>query len=305
MTMSLNLSLKSDNILWLVQGGLGNQLSQYLIVSYLSKKLGRQLFLNDSLLTSYSRQLRGITSRSLSSLVLSQNINQFHCGLIDRIKIRFFIRFNQYLKSSNILSDDLLLNLDRISQITDTITPTSPSFICKFHGYTSLLFDQLLENEWSSLNHLIDQQAYPVPSNSSACIHIRAGDYLNHPYFISLNAAYYSRAICHLNKLGISKFTVFTDSREHASSILNNINFQHLLFDDYSSSESTFCQISRYKYIITANSSFSSIAAYLAQIYFGFNDSVIIAPRYWTNSTSLNQHKSHQSSPSFIQIDNG
>ena len=42
------------------------------IVSYLSKKLNRQLYLNDSLLNSHLRQFRGITPRSLSSLFSSK-----------------------------------------------------------------------------------------------------------------------------------------------------------------------------------------------------------------------------------------
>ena len=105
------------------------------------------------------------------------------------------------------------------------------------------------------------------------------------------------RAISHLNKLGINKFTVFTDSREHALFVLSDIDSQYLSFDDYSSSESTFCQISRYKYIITANSSFSFNRCLFSSDVFGFNDTVIIAPKYWTHYTSLNQQKAHQSSP--------
>ena len=112
-------------------------------------------------------------------------------------------------------------------------------------------------------------------------IHIRGGDYLTIPlHNIALNS-YYRKSVAHMKKLGITKFSVFTNDKPHAlrhEFLKDDIDYE---FVDAPELESlvlmTECRAG-----ICANSSFSWWGAYLNR------SRPICMPSVWFNSRDIN-----------------
>jgi hypothetical protein len=107
-------------------------------------------------------------------------------------------------------------------------------------------------------------------------LHIRGGDYVNHPIHDVKLADYYMKSIAHMKSLGITKFSVFTNDRTYAlqQGFLNDIDYE---FVDANELESLVL-MSECRAGICANSSFSWWGAYLNR------DRPICMPSKWFNS---------------------
>ena len=113
----------------------------------------------------------------------------------------------------------------------------------------------------------------------SVGIHIRGGDFLNHPGFSLCKKQYYSKAIDLLaEKKGENKenfhFWVFTDDREFAKKILGNLRYSFI--PEGSSGEDLFL-MSHCRNLIISNSTFSYWGALLN----GTSNKTIISPKYY------------------------
>jgi hypothetical protein len=112
-------------------------------------------------------------------------------------------------------------------------------------------------------------------------IHIRGGDYLTIPlHNINLDS-YYRKCVAHMKKLGITKFTVFTNDKAHAlrHEFLKDVDYE---FADDASELESLVLMSECRAGICANSSFSWWGAYLNR------SRPICMPSVWFNSGSIN-----------------
>jgi hypothetical protein len=112
-------------------------------------------------------------------------------------------------------------------------------------------------------------------------IHIRGGDYVNHPLHDVKLAKYYQRCIEKVqNEYGIKKFSIFTNDKPYAlrQEFMKNIDYE---FVDANELESLVL-MSECKAGICANSSFSWWGAYFNR------DRLICMPSKWFNDPNIN-----------------
>jgi hypothetical protein len=109
---------------------------------------------------------------------------------------------------------------------------------------------------------------FPYEYKDRVAIHVRRGDYLNHPTkhpVVNLN--YIAQAIHKMNARGNTKFLVFSDGMDWCREHINSIVFKDSQFE-YSEGRTTIEDLtfmSHCKHQIIANSTFSWWAAWLNQ----------------------------------------
>ena len=126
-------------------------------------------------------------------------------------------------------------------------------------------------------------------------IHIRGGDYVNHPLHDVKLAKYYQRSIEKVqNEYGIKKFSIFTNDKPYAlqQEFIKNIDYE---FVDANELESLVL-MSECKAGICANSSFSWWGAYL-------NPSrPICMPSKWFNDPGMNVSGYHFPGVTIVEV---
>jgi hypothetical protein len=134
------------------------------------------------------------------------------------------------------------------------------------HNYIPRVFRQML-----TLPEVDDSKV-----RDTCFLHIRGGDYVNHPLHDVKLDPYYGRCIALMKEKGITKFSVFTNDKEYATSrdFLKDIDYA---FVDAPEIE-TLVLMSKCKAGICANSSFSWWGAYLTP------DRPICMPAKWFNN---------------------
>ena len=111
------------------------------------------------------------------------------------------------------------------------------------------------------------------------CVHMRFGDYSRDPdgYHPCPSTEYYREALTHIPK-GTQIF-LFSDDPDEAVKKMNPITKNYMLMDmDYIDS---FRMMKRCKHFVTANSSYSLMAAILSE----YKDKVVVCPKNWFGPT--------------------
>ena len=143
--------------------------------------------------------------------------------------------------------------------------------------YREKLYDAILLN----YNHPLESHQHC----KSGVIHVRRGDYFsreNISRYGVCDADYFQRGISFLrDSHGVKYFKIVSDDPDWCSKNIKGV-------DEYSGSKdelSDFIEISRYKYKIISNSSFSAWAAY-----FGPDNGVVVAPKFWESGLASLSH---------------
>ena len=272
----------------LYSGGLGNQLLQLSAHSFLSKSLSADVTPNTIWF--------GLNKGQRRDFLLSRlfDPNQLHrLGFRDQ-QLTFFcsqehfhqpIRFlclNIYYYLFNLLAVD--------TSVTSNLTFLSlPKYSLGFKGawHTSDFISKLVFNELPRILAESNQFKLLVTSakdlydfNSTACIHMRFGDYLGNNRYVQLSqSSYYVSAVNILRDLSeVTQFLVVTDDINRAKSFISS-SFSGLSFHFISSLSplSDFAVLSASKYLITANSTFSLTASSIPSRFNG----TIVYPYAW------------------------
>lgn len=119
-----------------------------------------------------------------------------------------------------------------------------------------------------------------VAACESVAIHIRRGDYMNHPAIGCLGASYYARAIEWLSaRIERPKFFVFSDDPAAARELLKGViaEFEVVKAEPQASPSADLFVMAACKHFITANSTFSWWGAWLSRN----REKKVIAPAHW------------------------
>lgn len=120
-------------------------------------------------------------------------------------------------------------------------------------------------------------------------VHVRRGDYVSDPdaaaVMGTLPMSYYRSAIDHMKALGFSRFVVYSDDKEWASANLLPLDAQISMAQSHPSSD--FVNMSKSSALITANSSFSWWAAFVASS----SGSEVVAPKRWFADETLHSNR--------------
>ena len=124
-------------------------------------------------------------------------------------------------------------------------------------------------------------------SHETVSVHIRRGDYLNHPVFANCcDVNYYMRAIEHFQKQDARySFVFFSDDIEWCKSMFSELSDTR--FVDWNTGENSYLDLylmAQCKHNIIANSSFSWWGAFLNRN----TDKQVILPAKWCNNTDGN-----------------
>lgn len=252
-----------------LQGGLGNQLTQYVYALHLSQLLCLPLRITDCLFSSRLRRLRRITPRSLSPLFYSKSVPM---PVLITLLHRLLFRISQNFFS-------LPHHITHMNQVSLS-TPTSCFFSYYIKGYfmeDSIYHDPKYLEYWSSLFttlqlHTCTQKSFQF--DDSICLHVRRGDLASLDRVHNDNR--YKVAECNdyltaINDLlsqtnqSISNIHIFSDDpywvrKNLIPSLQKSFPFLQTCFSTYGSALDDLYVMSHYSFFIGTFSSFLNSA---------------------------------------------
>ncbi len=266
-----------------VIGGLGNQMFQICFYQWLKKQfphfyvsIDLQSYAHYTLHDGYLMDQIFQTNAVVADANTLRKVGEFQKGILYRIKRKLGI--------SN----------SKIWEETEDI---------RFQFHDANIFNdahQYLDGYWQSvqypqsLGNTKDLFRFPdftdeknlemqalMQSSNAVSIHVRRGDYVNHPKYKDIcNAEYYARALDYLNaQFSDLRFFVFSNDIPWCQ---ENLPIRDAVYVNYNSGKDSFKDMqlmSLCKHHIIANSSFSWWGAYLSQ-----EKGVTIAPQRWKNN---------------------
>ena len=253
----------------LIQGGLGNQLLQWVLASTLATRQQRELRIDGTLMRSWSRSRRGLSQRQISPLLGSAD-KAWHHWLLARA-----LRRLRPLDGST-LTDTQLLSVDSSEELL-TLTPDR----LITHGTTPLLFEAPFEEAWQDIHRRLPR----VQTKAGLGLHLRRGDYLNQSSgFMALPLGYYRRGIQrvfeqmpHLER----RVVLFSDDPAWGKAHLRDSSWELGIADG--TPEEDLAAMAAMQALVISNSSLSAIAAHLGESFGEMK--LVICPDQWLNNS--------------------
>lgn len=267
-------------------GGLGNQMFQYALYAKL-------LYLGNNVkadLSSYSRQ------PDVRPFILNKIFSQVSLNLATMVEVDYWRSLKSRKPIYNYLQKHLTCNgYQREKEDGNYVANVLKMQYGMLVGYwqSECYFKDIKEiikkqfSFYTDDESLLSVVASLKKDDCSVSIHIRRGDYLNHPelYGNICTIEYYEKAIKYFKeKYANAVFYVFTDDIDWVENNLRKLNYKLMrpdMFNHYCDWYDMFL-MSECKHNIIANSSFSWWGAWL-------NDNLnkkIIAPSKWLNSAA-------------------
>ena len=260
-----------------VKGGLGNQLFILNFIQYLENKNFKVYTLTNF----YSNQKDNPIGTDIRDLYLDSGFVNLN---IPKLKFSNFLSyiFNKKNQNLNLIQKIFF----RISELLICYA-NDKNLITKLNSSKRIFFiDGYFQNYkfLQSNISLIDRLSYdpkfnfnlPVKSENIAVVHIRRKDYID--ISEELNTSYYENALKLLKKtVGNIKFDVFTDDIEWCE---KNPLFNDAISIKQATHKNTindFIEMTRYKYFVISNSTYSYMAAYLSS----WDNKIVISPKPW------------------------
>jgi hypothetical protein len=276
------------------QGGLGNQLFQFIVGYVLANKNKINLRINIERLNSYERQFELHRFPEINRLYISKNNNynffaktylflypKFYVILkilgIYRL-INLFLEKNKekFEKSPFVFNEDLL-NKKIVNNVSITGFFQSEKY---FIHYKKIVLKLLRFPE--TKNKLLQNYLDLIKNKNSVAIHVRRGDYLKNPkarYFYNiLGEDYYKKSINYVKKRVKNPiFFIFSDDINLVKNTFLIFKDKKYIFIDTKSSFDDLYLMSNCKNFIIANSTFSWWGAWLSKN----KHKVVCAPKKW------------------------
>ena len=271
-----------------LKGGLGNQMFQYAIGRALSLRHNTEVKLDTSF---FGLNLKNVTKRNydLDVFNIKAEISRKsdipfafrlrNSGMLARIILMFrkIIRSKGQEKSFNF--DPTVLDIGKNAYLDGYWQ--SPKYFEECRDI--IRKDFTLKNPPAENIQKLEAEISKV---NSLCIHVRRGDYVGNKAHEVVTKDYYNQCIAEISKIkDIGEIYVFSDDIEWCR---NNLSFDFptvFVDDSYSgvAGEGHMYLMSRCKYFIIANSSFSWWGAWLSL----FEDKIVICPKQWFPDASI------------------
>ena len=249
----------------LIQGGLGNQLLQWVLASTLTARQQRELRIDRTLMRSWSRAKRGLSQRQISPLVGPAD-KVWHHWLLARA----FRRLRPLDRST--LTDSQLLSAGTSEELL-ALTPDR----LMTHGTTPLLFDAPFEEAWLDIHRRLPQ----VQTQAGLGLHLRRGDYLNPSSgFMALHLGYYRRGIQRIFEEMPQlerRIVLFSDEPDWGQAHLNDPSWELEIASG--TPEKDLAAMAAMRALVISNSSLSAIAAHLGESFGALQ--LVICPDQW------------------------
>ena len=249
----------------LIQGGLGNQLLQWVLASTLATQQGRELRIDSTLMLSWSRAKRGLSQRQISPLLGSAD-KAWHRWLLARARRR------THPLDGSTLTDAQLLAL---SSSEELLALTPDRLIT--HGTTPLLFEAPFEEAWLDIHRRLPR----IQTKAGLGLHLRRGDYLNPSSgFMALPLGYYRRAIQRVFEQMPQlerRIALFSDDPDWGQAHLSDSSWDLEIASG--TPEEDLAAMAAMQALVISNSSLSAIAAHLGESFGEMQ--MVICPDQW------------------------
>ena len=249
----------------LIQGGLGNQLLQWVLATTLAARQERELWIDSTLMRSWSRSRRGLSQRKISPL-LGPADKAWHHWLVERA-----VRRLRPLDRST-LTDVQLLAVGSSEELLG-LTPDR----LMTHGTTPLLFETPFHEAWLEIRQLLPQ----VRAEAGLGLHLRRGDYLNPASgFMALPLGYYRRGIQRIFEEMPQlerRIVLFSDDPDWGQVHLKDSSWE--LGIASGTPEEDLAAMAAMQALVISNSSLSAIAAHLGESFGAMQ--LVICPDQW------------------------
>lgn len=255
-------------------GGLGNQLFQFCLVTYLNH-LGIHTRVNPLLLYV---PLPNVTRRSFYFKHLFNKFDVYNYTDISKFVIySLFNRAGIYLEKI-----PFKLDLENIENITN-----SKLILGYFQSIN--LVNEVYPSVKEYLTNSINEQNNDL---SDLTLHIRGEDYLqrnNTKYYGQITQEYYEESLEYFIERNhkIKKITILTNDYNYSSKLLSKSKYKRMF--DYRMSGNPIhdlYRLARSKKIVSSNSSFSWWASYIGHRNF---NSEVIMPKNWTSDKKISE----------------
>ena len=283
-------SKKNNKIIVRLSGGLGNQMFQYSYALILSKKLNREILIDDFILRDYPLKKK-FTKRNFELNIYKNQYNFFIKDFLNGIPKRgyfysFFSKIKIIFYNCYLITDSNIPSFNELKRIDKNIY-LSGIFQEKidYSKYKKIIIDffsskNIINKKLNFSNSIKDL----ISKSNSVSIHVRRGDYLKKNNLQTHGLCtldYYRKAINYfVDKNSNINFFIFSDDLEWCK---NNFNLTQNIFYCEGSPLDDFVLMSLCKNNIIANSSFSWWSAFLNQ-----NESkIVIYPQNWFTNKDL------------------
>jgi len=261
---------KSTPLQLLIQGGLGNQLLQWVLARTLAAQLQRELRIDSTLMRSWSRSRRGLSQRQISPL-LGPADKAWHHWLLARA-----LRRLRPLDRSTLTDAQLLAAGTR-----EELLALTPNRLIT-HGTTPLLFEAPFEEAWLDIHRRLPT----VRAQAGLGLHLRRGDYLNPSSgFMALPLGYYRRAIQRVFEQMPQlerRIVLFSDDPDWGRAHLSDSSW--VLEIASGTPEEDLAAMAAMQALVISNSSLSAIAAHLGESFGEMK--LVICPDQWLSDPS-------------------
>jgi hypothetical protein len=263
------------------QGGLGNQLFQFIIGYILAKKNKINLRINIERYNSYNRQFeldRFPEIRKLNIVKIKDHKLYKILKILGVYKvINYFFYDNKIFENSPFIFNEDFLKEKIVKNVSITGYFQSEKYFIHYKKIVLKLF------RFPKIKDKLHQKYLNLINNkNSVAIHIRRGDYLNDPkvrYIHGiLGSDYYKKSISYIKKkLKNPFFFIFSDDIELVKKNFSFFNNKKYIFIDTKSSINDLYLMSNCKHFIIANSTFSWWGAWLSKNKY----KIVCAPKRW------------------------
>jgi len=279
------------------QGGLGNQLFQFVIGYILAKKNKINLRINIERYDSYDRQFELDRFPEIYKLNIPKIKNNnffgkiylylYHkiykilkiLGIYKFINYFFFLDKQEFEKSPFIFNGDLLKK-KIVKNLSIIGFFQSEKYFIRYKKIVLKLF------RFPKIkDKLVQKHLNLIKNKNSVAIHIRRGDYLNNPKVRCVHGIlgedYYKKSISYVKKRVKNPFYfIFSDDVELVKKTFSFFNRKNYIFIDTKSSINDLHLMSNCKHFIIANSTFSWWGAWLSKN----KHKIILAPKKWVRA---------------------
>lgn len=267
-------------------GGLGNQMFQYATAKAIASSTKTSFMLDISFY-----KLQTLRNYRLSQFCIDETIatqadvcRLKGCGLgyigktLDRFGLKFHRPKSYRMEKSRTTFDQSVFDAPNI--YLDGYWQNEKYFV----GIRSIILADFAPR--APISTYVLRHLDLIRNSNSVSVHVRRGDYLNHPQIGILPLSYYREAISYMEKqISNPVFFIFSDDIEWCKENLA-LPHSHVYVDDTSSEIEDLELMKSCQHNIIANSSFSWWGAWLNQ-----NESkIIISPQRWV----ANNRQSHK-----------